>query len=271
MFNTGIMNLTDDQERLKALLTETVTLLVKNGLHFHSEVSIDGVIGITVDKSNVLLVSIRENMKLCKGSPSTKNKSGRIVRKSSQSRDVLFSAPCMASGDLATISEPHDGVDSETYYATTQSETSFLNNIAAENQNTELSASALFVGDLTPSVNTTDENNDSHSEAVAFSTSNMLPGSFQEKSMQYIDEETLSEESMSSSHNEVNVKHEMTEQEAQSDHSAGNSDAEDKQLSAATVEIESESVSASSADRQSLFRRMSLSARTADLNKQVSR
>lgn len=57
------MVLTEDQKQVKALLTETITLLCKNGLHFRSEFSIDGLIGITLDQDNVFLVSIKETIK----------------------------------------------------------------------------------------------------------------------------------------------------------------------------------------------------------------
>jgi len=51
-----------DQERLKSLLKDTITLLCKNGLTFHNEFSIEAVIGITLDKDDVLLVSINEQI-----------------------------------------------------------------------------------------------------------------------------------------------------------------------------------------------------------------
>jgi len=56
------MGLTADQQRVKSLLTETVTLLCKNGLHFQSEFSIEGLIGITLDNQDVFLVSIKETI-----------------------------------------------------------------------------------------------------------------------------------------------------------------------------------------------------------------
>jgi len=298
-FNAGAMTLTDDQQRLKALLTETVTLLCKNGLHFQSEVSIDGVIGITVDKSNVFLVCIRENVQL-RGTSCTKNLPVSTVRQLFQSEDVLFSAPCMASSDPVssfvgrpptqlhgsssshdspeTLTEPCGDVDHETCTATTRSETSFCSSIAAENQNTELSTSAVsFVADFTPDVNTAGEKNDSDDEAVTDNTSNLLHGVGQEKSVQDSDTETMIRENMSSSHKEVvNIKYEATEQEPkslesdlQSHLSAIDSDASDMQWNAGTVEMESETVTASSADQQLPFRRISSFACTADSDNQV--
>jgi len=52
---------TDDQ-RVKSLLTEAVKLLCKSILTYRSEFSIDGLLGITVDSSQVLLVSIHESV-----------------------------------------------------------------------------------------------------------------------------------------------------------------------------------------------------------------
>ena len=49
-----------EKERVKALLKETVVLLCKNGLDFKDHLSLEALIGITVDKNEVLLISINE-------------------------------------------------------------------------------------------------------------------------------------------------------------------------------------------------------------------
>jgi len=49
-----------DHQRVKSLLTEAVKLLCKSILTYKSEFSIEGLIGITVDSSEVVLVSIHE-------------------------------------------------------------------------------------------------------------------------------------------------------------------------------------------------------------------
>lgn len=54
------MVLKADQERVRTLLTETITLLCKNGLHYQSEFSIEGLIAITVDNHEIFLVSLKE-------------------------------------------------------------------------------------------------------------------------------------------------------------------------------------------------------------------
>ena len=51
-----------DQTRVAALLTETVTLLCKNGLHYERDLRIQGVVGITLDGSEIFLVHINETI-----------------------------------------------------------------------------------------------------------------------------------------------------------------------------------------------------------------
>ena len=52
-----------EQNRLKNLLTDTITLLCKNGLSYAEECSVDALIGITLDKQDIILVSIKEILK----------------------------------------------------------------------------------------------------------------------------------------------------------------------------------------------------------------
>lgn len=56
------MVLKPDQQRIKELLSETITLLCRNGLHFKSEFSIEALIGITLDQDDVFLVSIKQTV-----------------------------------------------------------------------------------------------------------------------------------------------------------------------------------------------------------------
>lgn len=51
-----------DQERVKNLLTDTVTLLCRNGLQFQKEIKVQGLLGITLDDSEVFLVQIDERI-----------------------------------------------------------------------------------------------------------------------------------------------------------------------------------------------------------------
>ena len=52
--------LKEDQLRLKGLLTEAIRVLCKNGLQFVNEFSVEGLLGITIDNSDVMLISINE-------------------------------------------------------------------------------------------------------------------------------------------------------------------------------------------------------------------
>ena len=50
-----------DQERVKNLLTDTVTLLCKNGLTFSNKLRIEGLLGVSIDDKDVFFVHISEN------------------------------------------------------------------------------------------------------------------------------------------------------------------------------------------------------------------
>ena len=52
-----------DQQRMKSLLTEAVTLLCKTGLQFCSEFTIEGLLGITLDNDDIFLININETVK----------------------------------------------------------------------------------------------------------------------------------------------------------------------------------------------------------------
>ncbi len=58
------MGMRAEQERLRAMLKDTITLMCKNGLTFDKGFSIDALIGITLDDNQVLLVSINECVKM---------------------------------------------------------------------------------------------------------------------------------------------------------------------------------------------------------------
>lgn len=51
-----------DQERVKTLLSQTVTLLCKNGLHYEKELRIQGLLGITIDSESVFIVHFNESL-----------------------------------------------------------------------------------------------------------------------------------------------------------------------------------------------------------------
>ena len=58
-----------DQERVKSLLIDTVTLLCKNSLEFQSELCIEGLLGVKVDASDVFFVHISESFTSLVGMP----------------------------------------------------------------------------------------------------------------------------------------------------------------------------------------------------------
>ena len=49
-----------EQERIRELLSRALPLLCKSGLSFTNEFSIEALIGITLDKDDVFLVSVKE-------------------------------------------------------------------------------------------------------------------------------------------------------------------------------------------------------------------
>ena len=49
-----------DQERVKNLVTDTVSLLCRNGLFFQDQLKIEGLIGITIDNNEVFLVPVNK-------------------------------------------------------------------------------------------------------------------------------------------------------------------------------------------------------------------
>jgi len=52
----------EEQERLKKLLRDTVTMLCRNGLQYQRRLRVEGVIGITVDDDSVFLVHINDTV-----------------------------------------------------------------------------------------------------------------------------------------------------------------------------------------------------------------
>ena len=56
------MVLQDDADRVKHLLAEAISVLCKNGLSFETELSVEGLLGITLDNSDIFLVNINETI-----------------------------------------------------------------------------------------------------------------------------------------------------------------------------------------------------------------
>lgn len=51
-----------DQLRLRSLITESIILLCKTGLTYKSEFRVEGLLGITIDNAEVLLINIKETV-----------------------------------------------------------------------------------------------------------------------------------------------------------------------------------------------------------------
>ncbi len=52
----------EDQEKLKALVREAVTVLSRNGLMYQREVQVEGLLGITIDNEEVFLINFNEQI-----------------------------------------------------------------------------------------------------------------------------------------------------------------------------------------------------------------
>ena len=49
---------------MKTLLVEAISTLCRNGLHYVDELTVEGLIGITLDKKDVFLVNVKETFVL---------------------------------------------------------------------------------------------------------------------------------------------------------------------------------------------------------------
>ena len=77
-----------DQERVKNLLTDTVTLLCKNGLTFSDQLRIEGLLGVSIDNNDVFFVHISE--KFCQNPPEQNN---TVLTESSQEANNQETVP----------------------------------------------------------------------------------------------------------------------------------------------------------------------------------
>ena len=73
--------MSDDQERVKSLLVDTVTLLCKNSLQFERELCVEGLLGVKVDTSDVFFIHISETFK-----------GARVQRNNNNSQEELLDA-----------------------------------------------------------------------------------------------------------------------------------------------------------------------------------
>lgn len=55
-----VLDMKPEQERVRLLLSDTITLLCRNGLHFSKHLRLEGVLGVTIDDTDVFIVHINE-------------------------------------------------------------------------------------------------------------------------------------------------------------------------------------------------------------------
>ena len=53
----------EDADRVKHLLAEAITVLCKNGLSYKSEFCVEGLLGITLDNTDIFLVNFNETVR----------------------------------------------------------------------------------------------------------------------------------------------------------------------------------------------------------------
>jgi hypothetical protein len=96
-----------DFERVTKLLTDTVTLLCKNGLTYNQDLHIQGLLGITVDSTEVFLVSLNERCRLS-GTPSSSAVSSSGRDSASLEREPARKRPREDVVDLTRVAEVPD-------------------------------------------------------------------------------------------------------------------------------------------------------------------
>merc|ERR1712178_27493 len=71
-----------DQERVKNLLTDTISMLCRNGLAYNDELKIEGLLGITIDNNEVFLININD-----KFGETPPRQAGGVAEESEESED----------------------------------------------------------------------------------------------------------------------------------------------------------------------------------------
>lgn len=100
-------SMSDDSSRITKLLKETVVLLCENSVSFASELSVQGLLGITVDRSTIYLVQVDE--KLAKNRDSVAAGAGTGGSRGTQGQAVSESRP-VAARRLALPAPPASSV-----------------------------------------------------------------------------------------------------------------------------------------------------------------
>jgi hypothetical protein len=108
------MSVKADQDRVKTLLRDTITLLCKNGLAFKDKFSIDAVIGVTIDEEDVFLVSMNEIVKTDRPAPpSSDDREDETLSHSTQSNHRRHRKRKRVKTEIGIAStEPEEIIDS---------------------------------------------------------------------------------------------------------------------------------------------------------------
>lgn len=80
-----------DQERVRTLLTETITLLCKNGLHFKKQLRVQGLLGVTLDDDEVFIVHLNETLEEKSAACRTSEETAQNTNEVSASRERAVS------------------------------------------------------------------------------------------------------------------------------------------------------------------------------------
>ena len=103
MLSTYALKMRPDQERVRHLLTDTVTLLCKNGLQYQTELRVQGVLGITLDNDDVFIVHINEKLGAVIGGATTLRNDGGDAAKTHIDADQSH---VVGRGDTPTAVSP---------------------------------------------------------------------------------------------------------------------------------------------------------------------
>ena len=99
----------NDRDRMKCIISETIVALCNSGLDFSNELSIEGLLGITLDGRDIILVNINEVIKSC--ATKAKLPSSRDIVSDNEGifSEVSPSSGPTPMGDLFV--ESHDSTD----------------------------------------------------------------------------------------------------------------------------------------------------------------
>ena len=174
------MVLRPDQERVRTLLQDTITLLCRNGLNYKNEFDIKALIGITLDKDEVFLVDIKETIKSTIDKEESEEENiednGSIPNSPSRKRRKHRSRKRSHGGDGA-------GSDGESYASDSVPSTPLNNRVKAEDDD---SNDAIIIKDE-PGFDT---NYGTNSQDINLSQAQLYPAS--QDSIQWGDPQALS-------------------------------------------------------------------------------